>query len=270
MRRFTAALFLFCMCMTAACSTDDHPAQHSSSSAPTAPMGWPQSLGDFSIVWSAEPGIDLDVAPITAIRAYIESYRLVYLTSNSSYLYPGFSKSVDQNDPNHPGTRSLWPYSHPPGASRSYNWIGTERDHILSVDRTEQGVKVIVCHYFYGSAAQGENGEYEANMNYPFDETGGIDASRITLTPPIDPPQLPPQTGPARAPLQDVFDGWRITSQEGPFAVQDSDWPDYQRDKTTCIGKAPDSPERRIFLNGRAHRDRSDFPTLPPYPGWPA
>lgn len=47
------------------------------------------------------------------------------------------------------------------------------------------------------------------------------------------------------------------------------EWPAELADATTCVDKAPDPVERRLYLLNGAH-PRSDFPTLPPYPGWPA
>lgn len=45
-------------------------------------------------------------------------------------------------------------------------------------------------------------------------------------------------------------------------------WPAEVADVQACVDKAPDSVQRRLFLLSGAH-PRSDFPTQPPYPGWP-
>ena len=68
--------------------------------APAPPAGWPTDLADFTIAWTAEPGIDVmtDGAAIAA-RAYEESYYLAAITEDEKYLYPGFADSVEPNQP---------------------------------------------------------------------------------------------------------------------------------------------------------------------------
>lgn len=74
--------------------------------SPTA--GWPESLNDFTVTWTAEPGIDLTNGPTVVARAYLESYYLAYLTTDNKYLYPGFAQAVDANQSNGPeGTEKL-------------------------------------------------------------------------------------------------------------------------------------------------------------------
>jgi hypothetical protein len=84
---------------------------------------------------------------------------------------------------------------------------------------------------------------------------------------------LPPQTGPQPAPSDDVFGQWKIKGLLSFFSAHrpafKSEWPTYEADVATCVAKAPDPPERRAFLVDGEH-PRSDFPTSPPSPGWPA
>ena len=58
--------------------------------APAPPAGWPSELADFTIVWTAEPGIDVttDGAAITA-RAYAESYYLASIAEDAKYSIRG-------------------------------------------------------------------------------------------------------------------------------------------------------------------------------------
>jgi hypothetical protein len=56
-------------------------------------------LNDFSMAWSAEPGIDLTEGPAVPVRAHMESYLLAWVTGDDRYLYPGFAKAVDPNQP---------------------------------------------------------------------------------------------------------------------------------------------------------------------------
>ncbi|MEK1147877.1 hypothetical protein OSI78_21335, partial [Mycobacterium ulcerans] len=95
----------------------------------------------------------------------------------------------------------------------------------------------------------------------------------MTAPAPDTSPPLPPQRGPAPAPTTDVFDGWRIVGYaiHGPtdtLRLAPPQWPTRQADTNACVTKAPDPPQRRVFLADGVH-PRSDFPTQHPYPGWP-
>ncbi|MCT7661768.1 hypothetical protein [Mycobacterium deserti] len=84
---------------------------------------------------------------------------------------------------------------------------------------------------------------------------------------------MPPQEGPALAPYNNVFGDWKVIGGLSVFASAlpgfDEEWPTFQEDEAACVAKAPDSAERRNSLMNGEH-PRSDFPTLPAYPGWPS
>lgn len=256
----TAAVFL-----VSGCASGDHPASPTST---PAPAGWPAALNDFTVVWTAEPGIDLTLWPAVAVRAYTESYLLADVTGDDKYLYPGFRESVDPNQPtDHPvGTQFLWPPTDDPSKS---GWIGTERAHILSVTTSGRDVTVEACIYGFGSADLDRNGKYSPTIGAPPPDSG-ISPMRITMTAPAQPNSpLPPQQGPARAPSVDVFNGWRINSHQGGYFARSgvaSDWPDFAETRDACRAKAPPHPD---LVRGGEY-DRATFPTLPPSPGWPA
>ncbi|MGV0478696.1 hypothetical protein AB3G40_28510, partial [Mycobacterium kansasii] len=166
--------------------------------------GWPAALDNFTMVWTAEPGIDVTAWPAVVVRAYTESYTLASATRDDKYLYPGFRQSVDPNKSIHDpiGTQFLWPRTDgrpdPP-------WLGTQQDHILSVTTSGRDVTVIVCEYMFGAAEQSDQGWVRPHVAGPSPYTG-IAAMRITMTAPAKPgPPLPAQQGPARAPSVDVF-----------------------------------------------------------------
>ena len=55
------------------------------------PAGWPAELADFTIVWTAEPGIDVATdGAASAARAYAESFYLVSITGNQRVSVPRF------------------------------------------------------------------------------------------------------------------------------------------------------------------------------------
>jgi hypothetical protein len=225
---------------------------------PGPPAGWPAALNNFSMVWSAETGIDLARAPAVAVRAYIESFHLVYLTGDEKYLYPGFKQSVDHQS-------DLWPKTDKPD---DRPWVGTEKNHILTIARSGREVTVKVCVYLYSAAARHSSGSYFAPVGDPGNPYAGIYPLQIVMTaPPAGTPALPPQAGPARTPRDDVFNGWRITHQRGDYFTA-TGWS--QVDLDACAAKAPDPPKRRAEFVGGYYHPRSDFPTQPPYPGWPA
>jgi hypothetical protein len=227
------------------------------------PAGWPNQLADFTIVWSAEPGIELTTGAAVAVRAYLESYELASATGDERYVYPGFAQATDDTSDVRP---RLVKHSDAP-------WVGSERNRVISLDRAGADVHAVVCSYMYGSAQREQSGGYTAQAGNPFDPNAGIYAVEVTLMPPPDAgQQLSPQAGPARAPSVDVFRGWRIAGRRGGYS---SETGGAQSDLDACVAKAPDSPERRAFLvnpmpGGKLYHPRSDFPTLPAYPGWPA
>ena len=264
LRRFMA-LSTLAVLLAAGCASGSHPASPTST-APAA--GWPATLNDFTVVWSAEPGIDVTTWPAVVVRAYTESYLLASITGDNKYLYPGFKQSVDPNksidDPT--GTQFLWPKT---DGTREHPWVGTEQAHILSIKTTGRDVTVVVCEYLFGTAQQGPHRGYTPNVAVAPPQAG-IDSMRLTMTAPANPgPQLPPQRGPARAPSIDVFNGWRITDHQGGYFARSgvgTEWPDATENQDACVAEAPGHPN----LARDGEYPRSDFPTLPPSPGWPA
>jgi hypothetical protein len=224
-------------------------------------------LADFTFVWTAEPGIDLsrDGAAIAA-RAYTESYYLARITDTDKYLYPGFAVAVEPDEPED-GASDLHPQL---GLSDPAVWIGTVRHHVLSITRSDRDVTVTACAYLYSSARTIPMRDgYAANVGVDYDLNSGIYPLRIGLRAQGETEsELPPQAGPSRAPFDDVFGGWRVTSHQGGY-MTDSCWPDYDRDRATCIAKADGPPESRHFIP-RVPYPLSDFPRLPASPGWPA
>jgi hypothetical protein len=266
--RRVVALSMISLLPVAGCSSHSHSGAESPTPATPKPAGWPTTLNDFTMVWSAEPGMDVTTWPAVVVRAYTESYLLARLTADEKYLYPGFKQSVDPNQPlDHPtGNRFLWPKTD--GQPES-PWVGTEQAHILSISTSGRDVTVVVCEYLFGAANVDRNGKYSPLIADPPPDSG-IDPMRLTLTAPTDAgPSKPAQQGPARTPSVDVFNGWRITSHQGGWFAEygdSSEWPDITRDTEACRAKAPPHPD----LRRGGEYPRSDFPTLPPSPGWPA
>jgi hypothetical protein len=250
----SAAVIISSVVISAGCTPADN-----KTDAP--PAGWPQDFRNFSIVWTGEKGIDLVTGPAVPVRAYIESFLLGELTGDEKYLYPGFTKAVSEQ----------WRPSYSSPASGA--WVGTETNHLLSLERSDSDVTAIGCTYTYNAASPHGDDEYEARAVPPGAPEAGIIAFKVTLSAPSEsssPGQ--PQTGPARTPFDDVFGGYKVTGYDGGyFSAEGADpiWPENQQATDECIAKAPDPLERRKFLS-QNYLSRSEFQTLPAAPGWPA
>ncbi|TQK31516.1 hypothetical protein FBY28_4553 [Arthrobacter sp. SLBN-53] len=224
--------------------------------------GWPEMLKDFTITWSAEPGIDLTTGPAVAVRAYVESYYLAYLTTDEKYLYPGFQNSVEPNTPDGPdGTEKLWPVPF-----HAQKWVGTARHHILRIDTSGRQATAVGCVFSYGSASETDFG-LQPNIGGP-GPNGGISAFRVQLTAPENATDLSAQRGPSRSPFKNVFAGWRVSNYQGGFLLL-AEWTNNSADVIECQSRAEQPPADRDYKPGNSY-PRSNFPTLPASPGWPA
>ncbi|CAN5513772.1 hypothetical protein BH11ACT7_BH11ACT7_27940 [soil metagenome] len=231
---------------------------------------WPVFKADLSFVWSAEPGIELLSGPAVIVRAYFESTMNASSAGSNDYLYPGFDHAVpaDENAAE-PGSINLWPEI---GFPTTAPWVGVTRDHLLRITDRGSTIHAVNCHWTWGAAKLQPSGRY-VNGPWEPDRDAGVSVMRFTLVPPPsgENTTLPPQEGPSKFPVDDVFGDWKVIgklNQSTPPATLDREWPEYRQDLEACITKAPESGERRIFLTTGEH-PRSDFPTLPPYPGWP-
>ncbi|MET0901233.1 MAG: hypothetical protein ABWY45_25235 [Mycobacterium sp.] len=234
------------------------------------PPHWPAVYSELSFVWSAERGIDLLTGPAVVVRAFFESTMIASYAGSNDYLYPGFDHAVPiDEDAAEPGSFNLWPeISFPTTTPR----VGILRDHILRITDYATTTHAITCHWTSGVGRRQPSGRYVSGSQEP-DRDAGVSAMRFSLLPPPSGAStaLPPQEGPSKFPVEDVFGGWKIIGElndSTPPATLDRDWPEYRQDLEACITKAPESADRRIFLTTGEH-PRSDFPTLPPFPGWP-
>ena len=259
--------------VVAGCGPKDvaHPA------APAPKNPWTGTLSDLRVVWSAEPGIDLLTTPAVVVRAYLESIFLAANAGDIGYAYPGFTHAVAPNAPQGQpdSARDRWPDTAHPLRDRL---VGTDRYHFLRVDTAGRQVAAVVCDWAYGSALDLGDGNYGWKSTLPAtDPAARIAVHRVAMTAPEDGPvaPLPPQKGTAAAPVDDVFGGWHIvghnmTADRVPESNTDPlEWPSEVADAQSCVDKAPDPVDRRLYLLNGVH-PRAEFPTLAPYPGWPA
>jgi hypothetical protein len=227
---------------------------------------WTGVMADVNAVWSAEPGTDLLSNPAVVVRAYVESHALATAMGTIDAVYPGFTRAVTRPAEPEDDPDSAWP-----GADRPlpYPLVGTERLHILRVDTVGRAVTAIVCSYGgYTNGYDLGNGKYGPYPGVAGDD--GVVAMQISMmSPEVPSAPLPPQQGQERAPKADVFGGWRINSRRLDLNRFQPEWPTALDDIQACRERAPDPLQRREFLSQGEH-PRSDYPTLPAYPGWPA
>jgi hypothetical protein len=261
----SVVVLLVCVVLATAGCTPNRPVEPA---PPPPPAGWPAELADFTFVWTAEPAVNLvpDGAAI-AVRAYVESYYLAVITEDAKYLYPGFASAVEPDKPGR-GTSDLHPQL---GDSDPAVWIGTARHHVVSVVHSDRDVTVSACAYLFGTARKSSTSDgYAANVGNDYDINSGIFPMRIGLRASEKAEsELPPQAGPSRTPHDDVFGDWKITSFLFDYLSQPTLWPGKESDLAACIAKAEGPPESRHFIPFETY-PRSEFPTLPVTPGWPA
>jgi hypothetical protein len=243
------------------------PEQPDAPAEPPAAAGWPTSLENFDFVWTAEPGVDLTSdGAVVAARAYTESFYLVSVTGDEKYLYLGFTESVDKNQTQigaPEGTAQLWPE-----ASSASVWVGTARQHVLDVSRSGSEVVVTGCALLFGVGIEQDSGRYNAIVGNYSMPGPGVYPMRIGLHAPAETGgKVAPQQGPSRSAVDDVFNGWKVTSHQHGFLTEGR-WAGYDRDQAECLKVAANEPgvervDRRIPLLF------SDFPMLSAAPGWP-
>lgn len=293
------ALALICALFTAGCGVDHVPSDGSDATAVSSPAqestypNWPRAADNFRFHWSAAEGVDLVTGPAVALRAYVESYRLVGMVGGDmSVVYPGFLHATPENSRKaeergdlvqlqyvRPRTRAElekngWTY-------RGQQIFGYQPTHILSLVPQGEGYRATVCLGLYSVFETVDDGSGQYISVNADTENGlprypdGIEVWRVELTDKgprtSQAPTSPsgPQAGPLPAPIDDVFGSWFVTGASsgvwGPLGdVEDIDTPEVQ---AQCAGAMPDDAATRTAMSTGVH------PAPPPHgesvPGWP-
>ncbi|MFD6894056.1 hypothetical protein ACFWB0_05830 [Rhodococcus sp. NPDC060086] len=217
----------------------------------------PENRRTSTIIWSAEPGIDLFGNKATLARAAIEADAIA-LANPITASYPGFARTIDQE------TKDQYlefPATH-------HIEVGTGYFHIMRIEPTDTGFIAHTCYQTSNIAVKNIDARYSrtvttghSNLKFVFERTPTDDAS-LAATSPTEPTSTPPidSTGQPQwqAPTYDVFAGWNINI-DGSSG----------RDHTQACRQwghqyAPDAIENEHFIL------TTDTPpdTLPAYPGW--
>jgi hypothetical protein len=257
---------------------------------------WPNELNDFRFHWSAEPSVDLASGPAVALRAYLESYRVVNLTGgDADTVYPGFLRATPENQPSSLGSDSLLqltyvrPHSRAEAEASGWKYVrrqiyGYEPAHVLKLEPTADAYRATVCVGTY-SVYRTDDNDHQKYFSVIADPKSGnlqyggreiVDVWRIELTD-KDPrthaaPSGPvtPQIGPLPAPAQDVFGRWFITGATtglwGPSGTAEQiDTPEVRKQ---CEDSMPDDAATRAAMAAGFHD--APPPHGDPIPGWPA
>jgi hypothetical protein len=96
--RATILLISLIALLLSACAPNDAVSPDESDTTAASPpshestlTNWPKQVENFRFRWSAAEGVDLMTGPAVALRAYVESYRLVGMVGGDmSVVYPGF------------------------------------------------------------------------------------------------------------------------------------------------------------------------------------
>ncbi|MCK0092563.1 hypothetical protein HCA61_18970 [Rhodococcus sp. HNM0563] len=244
-------------CIPTFTANDAGPTSESSSTSvpsTSGPYRVPDTRLTSTIVWSAEPGIDLFSTEATLARAAIEANEIA-LANSVTDSYRGFARAIDQE------TKDQYD-EFPPLNTQHF---GTAYFHIMRIEPTETGFIAHSCHQTSNVAVRNTDDHYSRSVT-----TGGPNlkfvlqrTSNVTPVPPsIGSTSTPPvnENGNPQwqAPTYDVFTGWNINI-DGSSG----------RDHTQACRQwghqyAPDAIQNEYFIV------TSDTPpeTLPAYPGW--
>jgi hypothetical protein len=263
----------------------------------TAFPNWPNELNGLRFRWTAEPGLDLVTGPSIPIRAYLESYRVGFMTKTIATTYPGFQRAV----PKIPIPSSGYPADVEwdklpfqlrwirPALKDRVNFgdgpfFGNEYFHVLEISAIPNGYRAWVCdgRYAVFHPAVGRPGKYASiedyrsgqNSDAQSREGDALDVWRIEFSKKTaDSDGRTLEKGPNPAPIGDVFGSWNIDgAAEGNFwgPVGESprpDAPDYLQRRQQCSDAMPDNATARAKILMSV----LDSPpqARPAVPGWP-
>ncbi|WP_206510413.1 hypothetical protein C5142_23050 [Rhodococcus sp. BGS-1C] len=262
-RIVVVVLVMMLTAITACDSTVDDPQVLETSAVPRWPATdiyeVPDRIRDATMVWSAEPGLDLFSTEGTLTRAALESVS-IGLMVGLDYTYIGFAAS-----------------SNSPGGGRLYGgfdddtgqgpFVGTIYGRIQKILPTDSGFDVLSCVLSVGLDVR-EDGKYLPSRLADGDGTEMRSRFIRTNEPAMAPTSRPTSSAPAlddfhwQAPTGNEFLGWEI---EGLT----------DRDPSTsgngrCVPWArslyPDAP---AVIPRDAYARDTPPPVQPAYPGWP-
>ncbi len=262
--RMIIAALVSMLAFVAACSP---PPEDETAPTPTLSSRWPatefyevpDSIRDATIVWSAEPGIDLFSAEAKLFRAAQESVFIGWMIG-LDYTYVGFKDSSGSKG----GGGIFGDFEDDTGEGP---FVGTIHGRIQQIIPTDTGFDVLGCVLSVGLDVR-TNDKYSPSRLT--DGEGGDLRSRFIRT--VDPKSVleTPPTSSVRkpsslhwqAPTGDQFTGWEV---EGFVDIDPA-----TAEKGRCVPWAkslyPDAP---AVIPRDAYANDEPPPVLPAFPGWP-
>ncbi|MEN0137864.1 MAG: hypothetical protein AAGC80_22125, partial [Rhodococcus sp. (in: high G+C Gram-positive bacteria)] len=232
------------MLVVSACGSDAASEEAESLVVTPALYSVPENA-EYNVRWSADPGIDLLTPEVTVIRAYVESYYLSVRALTPAAGYPGFSEAVDEH--------LLTDYGNADQLKKSH-YVGTQFQHLLWMTPTERGWFATVCTGDYSVMREGQDGRF-FNVG-----STNIGAETVEIVAPGSRSSSQSSEGPERAPVANVFGGWKVIDHVLSARNQAA--------FLECRSRMPDAASNRPAKWDLPHD--APYPTLAPYPGWPS
>ncbi len=219
--------------------------------------------GDFNVVWSAQPGIDLSSRPGEVVRATAEAGTIMSVPGERNY--PG-AQSASKDAWTSPGGYTF--DGDPANLTRK---DGTIFIHLTDLTSTETTIHAVGCKFEFGVIAELEQptaGGYLGGYGFAVDATRSTDS----VDPREDPSRNEPTDTGDRAPRFNAFAPWRVTYRTIPHddPLLESCLP-----KGTEIAKAHPAYADYPFTDDTTSVSvikppkRELFPVLPQTPAWP-
>ncbi|AZZ83900.1 hypothetical protein C5O27_21315 [Gordonia alkanivorans] len=234
---------------------------------PAEPLAYqfPTDLaGDFNVVWSAQPGIDLDTRPGEVVRATAEAGTIMSVPGERNY--PG-AQAASKDAWTFPGG---YTFESDPANLTEKN--GTIFIHLTDLTSTATAIHAVGCKFEFGVIAELEQpsaGGYLGGSAFAVDATRPADA--------VDPRENLSRNEPTgtgdRAPRFDAFAPWSVTYRTIPH-----DDPRLDSCLPTGTEIAKDHPAYADYpftddttsVSVIKPPNRALFPVLPQSPAWPA
>ncbi|WP_396936476.1 hypothetical protein [Mycolicibacterium sp.] len=220
----------------------------------------PEAFAHHSFYWTAEPGIDLTIGAAVPVRAFFESWTLVWHQFQPDQAYPGYAKAAEYADG--------YDGSYIRNAAPDTAVFGTTRYHLVTLSSTDTTIHGVVCENEAATINPVPGGSgytqlvpgirvIEFNFGrYPSEDARPVKAEV-------------PQQGPRQAPTGDVFNDFRLIKSALGQSPGD---PLYDQYGSQCrAGLANPASVNLPGYDRKEDPQPSDpeFQPLPQTPGWP-
>ncbi len=225
--------------------------------------------GDFTVVWSAEPGIDLFSRPAEVMRATFEAHSITRVPSVINY--PGAIAATAEANTRKPGLQIGYQERVDTSVSPT---SGTNYFHVLRMESTANAISATVCDFRSGLVYHPKSSAYSIIAGFLASFHATLPAGSVDRRAHAPVHGTPAGKG-DRAPRYDAFAPWQVTYDYTTPPVGT-----LPEDENFCYQKATDIAHTiPAYANQTfgAHDDPeprgltpADFPKQPQFPGWPA